>query len=205
MRHMESSPNHTSAPIMAEPDAVPPPAPAPFDVAAEMDRVVAMGAEIAKGNAKISGISQANLKLMAEHLKLVKSMNKPALIDASIAKVAKRKELVQVNTTKAAESGEGNFRRDKNSFPCLCNILMCNQDALARCAILATRATLQDKQINEKQPIFVESMQLFNDHDHNTGGLVEGCEAWPDIDEASIDPERVNSGVMLNIERGFLL
>jgi hypothetical protein len=181
---MEFLLNHTSAPMMAEPDDVPPPAPALFDVVAEIDRVVAMGAERAKGNAKVSGISQPNLKLMVEHLKLMKSMNKPALIDAIIAKVAKRAELVLVNTTKAAEGGESNFRQNKHSFPRLCNILMCNVDALARCAILATRATLQDKQINEKQPIFVESVQLFNDSEHDSGGLVEGSEAWPDLEEA---------------------
>jgi hypothetical protein len=176
------------------------PAEAPYDVLAEINRVVEMGAEVAKGNAKVSGISKASLQLMAVHLKLVKTLNKAALIDAIIAKVAKKAELADVNAAKALQVGEGNFRRDKHSFPRLCDILMCNADTLARFAILATRAILQDKQINEKQPIFVESVHLFNDSGHDSGGLVEGSEAWPDLEEASIDPEKMNSGVMLNID-----
>jgi hypothetical protein len=197
---------HISAPIMADSDLeVPASQPvatagAPYDVVAEINRVVEMGAVTAKGNAKVSGISKTSLQQMAGHLKLVKTLNKGALIDAIIAKVAKKAELVEVNVAKAVQQGEGNFRKDKHSFPRLCNILMCNADALARCAILATRATLQDKQINEKQPIFVESVQLFNDSGHHSGGMVDGAEAWPDLEEANIDPERINSGVMLPID-----
>ena len=110
------------------------------------------------------------------------------LIKAIKAK-CKNKELL-----KAIESEEepGLFRKDKNSFPRLCNFLMQYPDALQRSALLGNRFELETRQTYEIQDIFVNSVEDFNSN-KNSGGLVKDHEEYK---ARSINPEVKSVGLM---------
>ena len=95
-----------------------------------------MDAADAKSNAKVSKVSLPQLKLMAKHLNISTSQKKEALVDAIRDKVARRKLLGTALTEK-----EGSFRKDQNTFPRLCNILMQFFDALERSKTIVEGAT----------------------------------------------------------------
>jgi hypothetical protein len=105
---------------------------------------------------------------MAKHLSISTSQKKEALVDAIRDKVKRKKILDEELIEK-----EGSFLKDQNTFPRLCIILMQFPDALERSNLLSTRNQLQNKEINESQPIFVNAAEHFNDARHNSGGLVE--------------------------------
>ena len=58
--------------------------------------------------------------------------------------------------------------------------------------MLASRIQLQNKETYDKQKIFVESMDKFNDRQYNSGGLVTEHEVFTARD---IDPEKVGQGI----------
>lgn len=84
-----------------------------------------------------------------------------------------------------------NYRKDKNTIPRLINILFMNQDAVARSHLLATRIQLQNGEVYDKQKIFVDSMESFNDRNFNSGGLIAEHTVFT---ERGINPENIGNG-----------
>jgi hypothetical protein len=95
------------------------------------------------------------------------------------------------NDSVVDESDYTQYRKDKNTIPRLINILFEHPDAVARSHMLASRIQLQNKETYDKQQIFVESMNKFNDRQYNSGGLVTEHEVFT---ERNIDPEKVGQG-----------
>ena len=171
------------------------PTAAPFDVEAAIAKVCALPPDEVARSAKISGISLDDLKQIAVHLNLKKTDSKSNLITSIRTKVETKKKLAEI-----IEKEEGTFRKDKNTFFRLCNILMSFPDALQRSNLLATRTQLQNKEVNEKQPIFNDAVVLFNDSTHNSGGLVAEHEEFT---SRRIDPEAVNNSGKITAAAAF--
>ena len=72
----------------------------------------------------------------------------------------------------------------------MCNILLDYPDAVIRSALLASKYTLQNKETNQKQLIYVHTKEKFNDYNYDSGGIVAD---HPELIKAKIDPERENS------------
>ena len=64
---------------------------------------------------------------------------------------------------------------------------------------MATRTQLQAKQVYSKQPLFIASVELFNDRNHNSGGLVSDHVVFTDRE---INPEIIGDGVITS-EKGY--
>lgn len=156
-----------------------------FDLEGAIAKVCALAPDDAARSSRVSGVSLEELKTIAGYLNLRKTDSKGNLIAAIRAKVEAKKKLGSI-----LNKDEGTFRRDKNTFFRLCNILMTFPDALQRSNLLATRTQLQNKEVNEKQPIFNDAADHFNDHNYNSGGLVAQHEEFT---ARSIDPEAINS------------
>ena len=88
-----------------------------------LQNLLTLGSEKAKSNAKISGgVSLEKIKAIANYLGLSKAQSKSKLVDSIFGKVQKRQELVTIlHNKQQVEVGEGNFRKDKNTFPRVCN------------------------------------------------------------------------------------
>jgi hypothetical protein len=103
-----------------------------------IDRLCAMTSEAALQDARLGGYNIEQLKAMATHINIPKSQPKASLIEAIKLKRQNQNRLEIVLRANDEEEG-GSFRKDKNTFPRLCNILMSMPDALARSAMLANR------------------------------------------------------------------
>ena len=64
-------------------------------------------------------------------------------------------------------------------------------DAVIRSAVLASRYSLQNKETNEKQSVFTEARNLFNNRSYDSGGIVSD---HPEFVKAKVDAEKVNPG-----------
>jgi hypothetical protein len=78
-------------------------------------------------------------------------------------------------------------RKDKNTFPRLCNFLLKDPDALQRTRLLATKQQLQDREIQQNLPIFNRATDQFNDRNAFSGnykisitvvGVLFACRWW---------------------------
>jgi hypothetical protein len=142
-----------------------------------------------------------NLKIMAESLTLPKSMSKEKLIDSIIQRVRNRIALssIMISTN---QSDTTTFRKDKNTFPRLCNFIMAYSDALMRSHLLATRIQLESGHINSSLPLFVESVLNFNDSKKDSGGLIS---EHSEFIKRLIDPEEVNTSGFMSEQYAFTL
>ena len=129
----------------------------------------------AKGNSRLSWVSLSMAKEMWSRLNLNKSHDKGKLIDNIIAK---RKRVNELSVIHAADDEEDSdveskdFKSNQNTFPRLCNIILNCPDAVVRSALLASRYSLQNKETNEKHPVFTEARNLLNNRSHDSGGSV---------------------------------
>lgn len=148
----------------------------------------------AKGNSRLSGVSLSMAKDMSAHLNLNKSHNKSELIDNIVAKKKRVIELSNIRTEDDDDDSDvdsKDFKSNFNTFPRLCNILLNCPDALIRSALLASKYTLQNKETNEKQPVFTHARNLFNDPTHDSGGTVSEHLA---LKKVNINTEKANPG-----------
>ena len=158
-----------------------------FNFDLEMIKLNEMTKEDAKKHSKVGGCDLTTLKKIAEHLHIKQSMGKGDLVDAIFSKKENIAQLALINS----KSVHHMFRKDKNTFPRILNIILSYPDALQRSGALASRMQLQDKTLNDNAPIFVESARLFNDPTHNSGGIVEQHEA---LVAAGINTEAPHAG-----------
>ena len=84
--------------------------------------------------------------------------------------------------------------------PRICNIILDHPDALVRSALLASKYALQNKETNQKQPIFKETRDKFNDSTYNSGGIISD---HPELVRAKIDTEKNNTSAMITAKRIF--
>lgn len=158
----------------------------PFNVGDAIKELIATGdPKGAAQNAKVSGWALPKLKVMARALGLPTNQNKKELIEAIFAKRDAQTSLQDIMTNRNSNS---TFRRNKDTIPRICNLIMQYPDALERSFALATKQQLQDKEVNGSQKIFVAVADNFNDWNYNSGGCVD--ETDPVFD--GIDPEREN-------------
>ena len=148
----------------------------------------------AKGNSRLSWVSLSMAKEMSSRLNLNKSHNKGELIDNIIAKRKRVSELSDIHAADDEEDSDvesKDFKSNQNTFPRLCNIILNCPDAVVRSAVLASRYSLQNKETNEKQPVFTEARNLFNNRSYDSGGTVSD---HPEFVKAKVDTEKVNPG-----------
>jgi hypothetical protein len=157
-----------------------------------------MDPNVAKGNARISGISLERLQALAGHLGLSRSQGKARLVDSIRESIERKRRL---NETEAVENG-GSFRKDKNTVPRMVNILCAQSDLLTQADRLATRNDLQNREVNGSKPIYIESAIKFNDMYFNSGGLPTGHEEY---DNRNLDPEAVNISGPITAEKMYKL
>lgn len=142
------------------------------------------------------GMDIAHLKMVAERWKIPKSQNKGPLVANIVARI-KNKEALQsgqfpVLMPVTPVATPSSFKKDKNTFPRLCNILMKTEDSLARSQLIAGRLQLQYGQTREHHPVWVCAAEDFNDYSKSSGGL-----QFPDevlFTEGGIDPDAPNTG-----------
>lgn len=156
-------------------------------------------AELVKKNAKMSKLKLEHCKQMAASLGLMISASKGDLIDSIRAKVNKTAELESILVQ---DNGGSNFRKDKNTFPRYCNIIMQYPDQLQQTQSLPTRTDLQNRQINEAQPVFVTACEHFNNAEYDCGGLVRPHEQYRD---ARIDPRDTSNCGNMTPDIGYKL
>lgn len=174
--------------------------PIDFNPKEAIERLCAMDEKTAYGHRGKSGFNIEKLKSMAVFLNIKKSQSKKELISAIIARARNEAALKTMiigdkeNFTPISAVAKG-FRKDKNTFPRICNILMSMPDQLHEVFAISSRQSLQLRQTHGKNLIWITAEDRFNDPDLNTGGNV----AQDDLILRDIDPESVRrkgSGVV---------
>lgn len=158
------------------------------DIDAVMKKITDMTDEEAAGHSKKSGISLEELKKVAAHLGMVTTRSKIELVKAIKLKVENKKKLEVIEQTNSNLDEGTNFRKDKNTFPRMCNFIMTFPEAIQRSAILGGRFELQSGQVYDRQDIFVDTADKFNSN-ANSGGLITEHEEYK---ARNIDPNMPN-------------
>ena len=181
----------------------------PVDYEIEIDRLCNLSEEDVKrvkGSSKLSGISLSRVKQISEHMSLNRCFNKSILIDNIIKKRKRVAELAALHSSEALEEESDDdeiaskFISNVNTFPRICNIILDHPDALVRSALLASKYALQNKETNQKQPIFKETRDKFNDITYNSGGIISD---HPELVRAKIDPEKNNTTGLITAKHVF--
>jgi hypothetical protein len=138
-----------------------------------------------------NGMTLTQLKAVAGTIGVKQSQNKGDLVTAIDLKLHNQQKLQKIKG-EAKKGGAAcdtrGFRKDKNTVPRLLNLLFERPNELQQSGVLASRMQLQDKELNDKCPVFSIVANLFNNKDHRTGGLVARHEQ---LVEANIDPDAV--------------
>jgi hypothetical protein len=92
------------------------------------------------------------------------------------------------------------FRKNKNTFPRLCNFLFEDPDALAISKLLSTRDQLQQREYNQNNPVYTNAVSKFNDYSFSSGGLVTNHQILMD---RKVDPDEVNSSGLMSIQYAY--
>lgn len=139
-----------------------------FDFEAFKQKLLDLGEDYVKG--KKNGINMADLKLFAAHLKGInKEQNKEDLVRAIFQRLRNAEVLQTVLSTKATRVV---YRKDKNTFPRMWNILLRFPAALMNTELQSSRSQLQYGESRADHPVFLEALAEFNNRDFNCGGNI---------------------------------
>lgn len=162
---------------------------------------------------KRNGMKMSVLKKMAELAGIKKSVNKRPLVFALYSYLSSEENLERIiqqghpgdENTNSNNGGGGSssstlsievpFRKDINTFPRLCNILMRFPVQLLRSQLRATRSQLQFGQVYSNQDLWKEAVDMFNDDLFNSGGLSTNHAIF---EQYQINPELKGRGRMSN-------
>jgi hypothetical protein len=103
------------------------------------------------GNA--AGLSLLKLKRIATHLGIPSSQTNGELLKAIFNKNELRNQPEKTVDAEATTAYGSSVRKNKNTFPRLANILFADVDRL-----LSSRNVLQNRQCNDKNPVYVEAV-----------------------------------------------
>jgi hypothetical protein len=161
-----------------------------------IERLLLADPALVKANAKTSSYSLAQVKGMAAYLKLSQSKSKSDIVDSIYETMARKKEL---NAIELKAAGGDSFRKNKDTIPRIINILVASSDLLQADG-LASRMSLQAKEVNESKPVYVEGAAKFNDANYNSGSSPSFHQIY---DEKDIQTERENTSGKLSCKKMF--
>jgi hypothetical protein len=142
-----------------------------------------------------------NLIAMAKFLNLPHCHSKEHLARSIIDYYLQKHNLsAAMEAEQSSLSSPTTFRRNKNTFPRLCNFLFEDPDALAISKLLSTRDQLQQREYNENNPVYTNAVSKFNDYSFSSGGLVTNHQILID---RKVDPDEVNSSGLMSIKYAY--
>jgi hypothetical protein len=136
---------------------------------------------------------------MARHLGLTIHQSKEGLINSIFAN---QQETEILNSIYTDEQSNRSFIKNGNTIPRLLNCLINYPDQLAVSRLLANRSAIQNRVLNENNPVYIEACKLFNDYSVSTGGLLSQHHSYT---TNRINPDAVNTTGELTNRRAYEL
>jgi len=152
------------------------------------------------GNA--GGLKLDDVKRIAKHLGIPISQPKALLFKCIFKKHDNKRKLEEDINNDAVSSYGSTFRKNKNTFSRLANFLFQNPDRLVASKLISTRNDLQNRHYNEKNPLYLEAVQNFNDFTKASDGLIE---EHPALVDREIDPEEENLSGDMTVKYAYQL
>ena len=107
---------------------------------------------------------------IAKYLNIIQSQSKECLVHSIFKKFDQDAEVKSKEDEEAISTYGTTFRKNKNTFPRLCNFMLKDSERLACSKLISNRGTLQNNEMGENNTLYEEAIRSFNDISINSGG-----------------------------------